>query len=666
MTTNAPLTFRTEADILANQNTNWLNAPTTLNAGEQIIVEFTVEFTAGGELGPYQNKVTVSGEDVLGQANVSGEGTEDVQIEVEPGLTVDKELVSTEILGQNQFRSVFTLTVESDSEVMGNVELLENLVDGWTAAGTTAEVSDIRLVSSNVAGGTWTLEATPVTNSATALLATAASLPANSASTFEITIDYTVDAADLGLLPIENTAIVTGNDPAGNAVSGQDTVIVEEQDLIGDTSGPQLVVNKAGVDPVPNGGSNYLVDFTITINNPGDETAYALELTDDLAGTLGLGDWENFVVTAISAENVDTAIAIPTRSAGDITSDPTTNWFTGTPQLPAGQEILVEFTVTFDVGDDNDANTAKTGPYTNIAVVTGENALGVRDLSDEGRAAILITLDSANISLDKEHVSTTVRGQNEFRSIFSIRLENTSGQDLVSGEIFDDTALAGWGAATAISYVPGSASFVAEAPAGVWTINPGYAAGADPLATAANIPAGATVTIEFAIDYTILDPGLLPLTNLASATIVDSFGDSHEATDATSLYRTDIIGEGEQLVLVKDGGFARPVAGSNGRYEVDFTVTLKNPTTSTAYDVLFGDDLQTTLGAGAWNNFAVTSATAENVTSSTAVAVTPTVDGSNWFDNVTALGGGETIRIDYTVEFDANGDLGPCTKRVLL
>ena len=659
VTTNTAVSMRSGAAILADQTSNWFVPQLDLPSQEEILVTFTVEFTAAGDLGPYTNVVDVTGENALGQRTITGRGTEDVQIEVAAGLAVDKELVSTEVLGQGSFRSVFTLNVASDAEVMSNVELLDDLFNGWTAAGTTATVTGLAELSTNVPGA-WTLTATPLANGSAVVLANAATLPANSATTVEVTIEYDVASGDIGLLPIENTATVDGTDPAGNTVTSEDTALVTADDLVGENGGPALDVEKDGGIPSPVVGQPgvFEVDFVVEISNPGDEAIFDLVMIDDLAVSMG-GVWSDFTVTSVNGVNVTT------ESTATINANPADNWLVAGQSLPAGASARFEFTISFQSNGD-------TGPYTNIVTVTGEDALGTAITADSTEEVEIVTNPGA--SIDKELVSTEVLGQGEFRSVFTLQVTN-GAEDLTSAIVSDPLFTNEWVFATSSAVVTG-VQLLNEDTAGTW--DPAFVADGSQIAelrtgtgSVGYWPAEDSATFQVTVEYTVDNVGELPITNVATVEGIDPLGNTQESSDAKDITADDLTGDqgGPGILVDKDGGDARPVAGQSGTFEVDFSVTVRNPTEETVFDLELIDDLNSTMGAGAWTITGVSDPVGQNTTTNTAVSLRSGAailgdQTSNWFVPQVDLPSQEEILVTFTVEFEVNGDLGPYTNVV--
>ena len=674
----------------------WTETAQSIPAGGEARVDYTVRFQANGDLGPYTNIVTVTGEESLGNRTISAEGREAAIILLDsPGVTVDKELISTQVMGQNAFRSVFTLQVTNGSEVLTDVDLLDDLATGWAAATTTAEITDITLLVQDP-GATWVL-ATPPTSGATALVAETASWPADDSATFQITVDYTVANGATGDLPITNIATITGLNAASIAETSTDAVTISADQLTGDRGDAQLVIDKdAGIvrkasDSDPALSAFFDVDFTVTFTNPSDETAFNLVLVDDLPTTLGAGPWNSFEVQTIAATGVTT------QTAATINGDFTANWLMPNQDLAPGASATVTFTVRFHSGVAP-MQSGDLGPYTNVATITAEDALGDRNIQAVSQTDVQILLDNPSAHIDKEIYRTEVIDQNTFITTF--RLQATNGAEPLTNAVISDDLndifYNGWAAAHDTSLindpdvvVMNTAILVEDTPTGQWTTSTDPAA----LATIALWPANDSITLEIQVRYTVRpddglsgaadtdggDAGELPISNIARITGTDPAGNPVVSEDAVSLTADQLRGDrgGPQLVIDKDGGVVRPAAnGAIGFFDVDFTVSITNPSDETAWNLALIDDLNTSMGTGDWDNFSVVDITATGVTPQSSLLINfneASWATYNWLAPGQHLAAGATARVNYTVrfelvdDFDANTpQFGPYTNLVTL
>lgn len=111
-------------------------------------------------------------------------------------LAVDKSLLGITEVDKNDFQATFSLHVTNGGETLVNAEL-DDLMSAasWTAATSSAVVSDVQLISEDTAS-TWTTTVTASGDN----IATAVSWPAGDSATFYVTVDFTVDT--IANLPI--------------------------------------------------------------------------------------------------------------------------------------------------------------------------------------------------------------------------------------------------------------------------------------------------------------------------------------------------------------------------------------------------------------------------------------------------------------------------------
>ena len=440
--------------VLASGDTD---SDTLLDVGETWVYTGThtidqADINAGG----FSNSATADGTDPVGNPvtdtsdngdDTDGNDTDDptvVPIAAAPALDVVKT-VSTpgDTVGDVvAFRITATNT--------GNVDL-----SGVTVSDTLtrADGSDI---SAQVTGPTL-------------LPPAVATAPLGVAQVWVWTLTHTLTQADIDAGGISNTASVTGTAPGGDPVTdtsddGDDTDGNTTDDptvlLIDPVSA--IVVGKSASTPVVINGSEFAVDFTLSVENTGNVTQTNLVIADDLTVFAEPATLTGVTTPVISGFG-GTGGANPAYDGDTVTNTVGTG-----VTLAPGQTGRVVMTVRFDIS---------TGLPTGVNTVTVTS-----DLITQAQAANVTVLVAPAAQILATKTVATANPQLGGIATFVLTFENQLTTPAVGISLIDTLPVG-------LSYVPDSATFNgADTPAPAVSARMVSWSGI-------TIPAGATVTI---------------------------------------------------------------------------------------------------------------------------------------------------------------------------
>ena len=315
------------------------------------------------------------------------------------------------------------------------------------------------------------------------------------------TLSHTLTQADIDAGGISNTASVTGTTPGGDPVTdtsddGDDTDgnTTDDPTVLVIDPLSAIVVSKSASTPVVVSGSEFAVDFALTVENTGNVTQTNLAINDDL--------------TVFATPATLTGVTTPRLSgfSGSGAANPAydgdadINTLGTGVSLAPGQTGRVEITVRFDIG---------TGLPTGVNTVTVTS-----DLITISQAANVTVLVSPTAQILATKSVATANPQLGGIVTYVLTFENQLATPAVGISLIDNLP-------AGLSYVPDSATFN-----GADTPQP-VAAGRAVSWTGVTIPAGATVTITLDARIAI---GSGSLINRAIAVDQNGVAVSNEAT----------------------------------------------------------------------------------------------------------------------------------------
>ena len=322
-------------DISDFPNATFVNStiPSSIAVGDQVDVTVDVTYTPNST-GPFVNEVDVVGTGNLSGDIVSGEAEDEVTPPLNSSLEVEKTLTSLVDDGSGNFTAVFAIEVtNTGNEPLSGIAVTDVLT-GFPAAGTSADVSG---------------------------LATNASIPVGQSITNNVTVTFALD----GSAPYANTAEVQGvGSLTGDGVNGASTVPVEP------AIEPELAVVKSFTGVVDNGGGSFVASFDITVSNVGNEPLSGVTVTDDLSGFPGTP-----ALTGTLSSGVSLAV-------GASFTDQVTIEFTPNGPGPFENVASVTGTGDFSATGTQANSTAEVTPSLDAAVALTKTLSGVSDNGD--------------------------------------------------------------------------------------------------------------------------------------------------------------------------------------------------------------------------------------------------------------------------------------------
>ena len=428
-----------------------------------------------------------------------------------------------------------------------------------------------------------------------------------------------------------------------------------------------IIVNQIGTaktissGPVNNGDGTYTLDYSILVENAGDQVINNIQVVDDLSATFA-------GATAFSVDSV-TSGTFTVNGGYDGSTD--TNLLDGTDSLAVEASGTITLTVTVTPGSN-------LGVYNNTAIASGESPEGAA-VTDDSQDGTDVDPDSDGNTANNDEptpvsftenpeigVAKTIssgpvnNGDGTYTLDYSILVENTGDIVLDSVQVTDDlsTTFAG---VTAFS--------VDSVTSSTFTVNGSYDGSTDTnlLDGTDSLAVGTSETITLTVTVT---PGsnLGPYNNMATAS-----GESPAGTTVTddSQDGTDVDPDGDGTPTNNDEptpvtftenpeiGVAKtissgPVNNEDGTYTLDYAILVENTGDIVLDSVQVMDDLSATF-AGA------TAVSVDSVTSGT-LAVNGGYDGStdtNLLDGTDSLAVSASGTITLTVTVTPGSNLGP-------
>ena len=389
-------------------------ATSRLGGGDSVTVTFNVEVdpdsvTAVLIDGGFQNSAVAAGIDSVGRvvSDVSDDPTnpngDDDPTDVDiPSLAVTKDIVAaipTANIGNYAITYSLTIT-NTGTQTLSNLSLSDDLVS--QLGGAFVGVLDLRVENVDATVVPVVNTAFDGTASSDMILGAASELRVG--ESFVVTLVVEVDPDNPTSVlnsngALENSAFATGEGSSDTVVRVSDAMsdrTDEDSDRDGypdDATGllvGGLEVIKVSGTPIPSSrfaGStgrfgNFVIPYSITIHNPGNDVVDNLSLFEDIASQYG-GAFLGLVGTpTINATNMSGATVVVANADGFDARSTTEFFDVSVSQIGPADSI----TLVFDVEVDPTAISANlvNGRLMNSAIVSGTDAIGpVIDFSDD-------------------------------------------------------------------------------------------------------------------------------------------------------------------------------------------------------------------------------------------------------------------------------------------
>ncbi|MBT8143846.1 MAG: OmpA family protein, partial [Gammaproteobacteria bacterium] len=375
-----------------NASTNLLAGTDTLVVGASGTLVLTITVTPGGDLGPYNNIATATGQSPAATvvSDIATDGADpDPDGDGNPGNNSDPTPVTFGEMpqigtaktisagptnnGDGTFTLTYSMVIENSGDVpLNNVQLVDDLAA--TYAGATGFVVD------SVSSADLTVNGAYDGNGINNVLDGSDTLAIGASGIAMVTITVT-PGATLG--PYNNSSTATGTSPAGTGVNDvSQSGVSPDPDGDGNPGNnsdptpvtfgemPEIGTAKAlAGTPTNNGDGTFTLTYTLFVENTGDVPLTMVQINDDLATTFAGAS--AFVVDLVSSAT------LTVNSSYD--GDTDTNILAGVDSLLVGANGSVDVTVTVTLGGN-------AGPYDNVAVATGQSPTGtvVSDVATDG------------------------------------------------------------------------------------------------------------------------------------------------------------------------------------------------------------------------------------------------------------------------------------------
>lgn len=754
------LSNNTSGSVLANGNPsynggaadNLFAAGSSLAAGESVTVVVTVEVdpdhaTAALVNGALENRATASAtgssgpvsdlsDDPSNPTNIdtNGNNTPDDTTSVAfAGLNIAKTITSIDNATSNadgNYDVTYSFVVtNTGTEAIDNLSLVDDLVSQM--GGAFVQVVSVAVANVDATSAPLPNPAYNGTSGSDMLLGSATDDLATGQSfvvTLVIEIDPDHPTANYGVGGlIQNSATVTGQGENGGTPSdlSDDTANATNADpdgdnnpddatslSIGDLDVQKLVASTSPANQFAGSTStfgNHVVEYTIVIENRGNELITNLSLLEDLESHFGGGFVQVIGTPTISVTN----------SSGNATVNPNAALFDGetnteffdpaTSQLDMGDSVSVTFFV--EVDPDNPSAVLVSGAFSNRAVVSGTDTSSnpVSDLSDDPSDLNNVDPDGDNNPDDPTLVSfadlavtksaggaivATSGTSGNYDVTFTFNVTNNGSEAISNLSLVDDLATQFGGAFVRVVSVDVTNVDATSAPAA----NPLYdgTGGSDMLlgGPADDLQIGQSFTVVLVIE---LDPDNAAAVYDANGTLAnvatgrgagenggtatsdsdnpsdptdnDDDGDG-SPDDATTFVIGDMTVTKSATVPVRPAPAEPGSTGTVGNLVVDYVINVSNTGNDTITMLSLLEDLETQLGGAFVQLIGSPQIFVSNVSGTAAVNSNGTTfDGDTTielFDVATSqLGLGDSVTVILTVELDPDSPTAVLNSGVL-
>ncbi|WP_245573904.1 internalin [Amycolatopsis nigrescens] len=393
--------------------------------------------------------------------------------------------------------------------------------------------------------------------------------------TVTITYSVTVDNPPGGNRRLTNQ--VVGPDGSTCPPGGTDPGCGTDEPVSG------LVVKKSASPATVKPGDT--VTYTITAENVGGAAANGVTLTDDLSGVVDDAAWNDDVTATTGSTSYDPAVA-------------KLSW---TGDIPAGQTVTINYTVTLHVPPTGDRKLRN--------AVTGPEGSTCQPESTDPDCTSEIPVGAVEI----KKVADKPDAKPGERVTYTVTVRNTGEADYPGASFSDD-----------LSGVLDDAAWDDNVTA--TTGSTSYDAGAKRLSWTGDVAKGETVTVTYSVTVGTPPAGDKRLRNLVTGPDGSTCPEDGTDPDCSTDTRIGLL----ELVKTADPATAKP------GQRVTYTVTAHNPGTGAYPGARFTDDLSGALDDAAYNDDAT----------ATVGTVTYTEPTLSWVHDLAA---GETVTITYSV-----------------
>ena len=673
---SAQLTVNSGFD--GSTDTNLLDLNQTLAASATATIELSVIITPAGDLGPYNNSVSISSTSPSGDnfSDVSDNGTDPesnngegglddttpVTFAEAPAIGIAKLLVA-EPTNNNDgtYNLSYQLVVENIGDIsLSNVQVVEDLRATFPAPAT--------FVVNALSANTLTVNADFDGESDSNILAANQSLAVAAKDTLLLQLTVT-PGANLG--PYNNTAVASGQSPSGddvndNSDNGSNTSgdngagTNDDATPVTFTEAPAIGVAKAMTNVTNNGDGSYALTYTFNLKNTGDIALANVQVVDDLMATFQ--NQNIYTITSLSSAS------LMVNSAFNGDSD--TNLLAANQSLVLGASDIITLVLELTPAGN-------LGPYNNSALASGVSPSGnsIDDTSDNGidpegnngeggldDSTPITFTEAPAIGIAKLLVAEPVNNSDgTYNLSYQLVVENIGDISLSNVQIVEDLR----------ATFPAPATFVVNAlSANTLTVNADFDGESDSNILAANqslaVAAKDTLLLSLTVtpgtnlgpyNNTVVASGQSPSgadVNDDSDNGANTIGDNGDGTDNDPTPVTFTEAPAIGVAKTVSGEIVPTVNGSVGNFDVPFALVIQNNGDVPLTNIQLVDDLSAQFGSAY-----VSVSEAAEITASTAEE-TPNLNTdfpANLFDGISGrLMPGQSINISFTLELNPGAE----------
>ena len=659
-------------------DTNLLDLNQTLAASATATIELSVIITPAGDLGPYNNSVSISSTSPSGDnfSDVSDNGTDPesnngegglddttpVTFAEAPAIGIAKLLVA-EPTNNNDgtYNLSYQLVVENIGDIsLSNVQIVEDLRATFPAPAT--------FVVNALSANTLTVNADFDGENDSNILAANQSLAVAAKDTLLLQLTVT-PGANLG--PYNNTAVASGQSPSGddvndNSDNGSNTSgdngagTNDDATPVTFTEAPAIGVAKAMTNVTNNGDGSYALTYTFNLKNTGDIALANVQVVDDLMATFQ--NQNIYTITSLSSAS------LMVNSAFNGDSD--TNLLAANQSLVLGASDIITLVLELTPAGN-------LGPYNNSALASGVSPSGnsIDDTSDNGidpegnngeggldDSTPITFTEAPAIGIAKLLVAEPVNNSDgTYNLSYQLVVENIGDISLSNVQIVEDLR----------ATFPAPATFVVNAlSANTLTVNADFDGESDSNILAANqslaVAAKDTLLLSLTVtpgtnlgpyNNTVVASGQSPSgadVNDDSDNGANTIGDNGDGTDNDPTPVTFTEAPAIGVAKTVSGEIVPTVNGSVGNFDVPFALVIQNNGDVPLTNIQLVDDLSAQFGSAY-----VSVSEAAEITASTAEE-TPNLNTdfpANLFDGISGrLMPGQSINISFTLELNPGAE----------